>query len=258
MTSYFGTLPYRACFCGAAEEDALLEGNDGPADQLKQLVQECKQGDFSNIDALSSLMTDGSFDVRQYSHQLFAHVCNHKKLSCFENAVAAVEDRTELCRLVVRLGETLSLQAIPLLLSIQDDHADEELDGYVCMALRNILPLPEVSEDTIGSCDAKSLYSSAIEQLNTDLYYYRGQPVFVGDVTKELVQASLIANRENRSIVLVRQPQVLSNFSGVECPVTHGQSVTESDVNAVFDYVEGLAKLPWRRGVKYFYGHVIA
>ncbi|QDT46396.1 hypothetical protein Pan258_04150 [Symmachiella dynata] len=258
MTTRFGIAPYRACsFYGKHGIVESVENGEHTSTKLRDVLEACKQGDFTGVSELASLMKDVSFDIRQYAVQLFAHVCSHQQVECFEGAVEVAEDSSELCRVAIRLGETLSLNAIPILLSMQAEYADEEVTGFVCTALRNILPIDEVTEETIDSCDANGLYATETAALDAKAYYYRGQPVFIGDVAKELIQAALVANREQQGAVLVRQPQMLSHFSGIECPVGNGQLIADDVVGSVYDYVEVLAKMEWHKGVKYFYHHII-
>lgn len=257
METEFGAVPYRACQYGEIDEVTDSLGHSHPHPILLELLRECKRGDFHNASALASLMVDSSYDVRQYSQQLFAHVCNHAMISSFERVFDVVQDAAELCRFAVRLGETLSLQAIPLILGLQTAYDDDDLAGYIWTAVRMIYPLDDLSEERIRSDDIGLLYAPVLERANASHYYYRGRPVIVGDVTKELVEASLIANRSGGSVVLINQPQILSNFSGLQCPIVHGQEISDGDVNAVLTYVEKLAELPWTRGSKYFYKHII-
>ena len=208
------------------------------------------------MEKLVPLIADLSYDVRQYSQQLFASVCNHKQVKYLENALETTTDPSELQRLVVRLGETLSPSAIPVLLSCKEAHDDDELDEYIGTALRIILFPEMVTESSLSQPNGTGL-ARAVEELEPSKYYYRGRPVFAGDVTKELVVAAVVANRERRAVVLVRQAQILSNFSGIECPIKHGQPVSDDDMNKVFSYVDVLAKINWKAGEKYFYRHPI-
>jgi hypothetical protein len=97
------------------------------------------------------------------------------------------------------------------------------------------------------------LIAKAITKFAKPVYCYRGQPIFIGTVTKELVEAAIIANREQRPVSLFQQFYILSTFSGIPCPVQHGQTVSGQDVKAVFHYVKSIAQSGWKRDVKYFY-----
>jgi hypothetical protein len=257
MSSDFGKAPYRACFYGVPQPLAstvLPSANE--AALLRNLLEQFKNGNFSNIDKLRPFLSHSSFDLRQYGHQLFAHVCNHSQVEWFAAAFDRISDLEELHRVVFRLGETLSGNAIPLLCDVVNEYGDDsEVREHICLSMR-ILDAPD-NRDCLDKNELLDLLERKRLQIVPPAYFYRGRPVFLGDVTKELVTAAMIANRERRNVILFRQSQVLSIFSGLASPIQHGQAIFDEDMNRVFDYVEKLSKLTWQVGTKYFYGHAV-
>lgn len=260
MATDFGSIPYHGCYYGEPVPSLPITSGRRPTDEmalLKSILESLKYGDFSASKELIPLLTSESFDVRQYAHQLFAHVCNHEEAEWFERALDRVSDMYELYRLAMRLGETLSPRAVPMLLRVLELVEDDELAGYVSLGLGIILGPGFADESELRQPGARRFCERMVARLEPNTFYYHGLPVFTGDVTKELVTQALIANRERRPLMIVGVARLLSNFSGIQCPVEPGQMVTDEDVRGVFAYVQKLAKMEWDRGPKYFYRHAI-
>jgi hypothetical protein len=257
MTQAFGQVPYRECSYGEPRSGPGVDeiSSDSPDDVvLRAVLESLKVGQFSAVERLKPFITHSSYDLRQYSHQLFAQVCNHTQVAWFLDALETIEFPEETYRLALRLGETLSCNALPVLRRISERHGDDsEVCEYILLAL-NILGNATDVADVAPERDA---IRSALDQMEGTLappqYVYRGRPVFIGDVTKELVTAALIANREKRPAILLQQPTLLSNFTGMLCPVQGGQTVSDTEMEAVFEYVRKIAKKPWMKGTKCFY-----
>jgi hypothetical protein len=248
----FGTNLYkRAWYCDIVETDSSeMKG-------LIRLLSDFKQGRFQEMDHLSALLRSSSDDVRKYALQVFVDVCSHAHVPLLEGALQVSKTLDETRGILLRLGQTLSLEAIPILFEWWRELDDFETDAYVCQSLRTILPLGGVDEYSIRDKDAEALYKEAVSSLDRSSYYYRGRPVFVGDVTKELINACTVAYKERTPCSLGMQPQILSNFSGVKCPVAYGEMISDVSMEQIFSYVKTLAQMSWKKGAKYFFHNEI-
>jgi hypothetical protein len=258
MTKYFGAIPYQACNYG--KNPAYSQSGvhiDPGMEELCGLLDKIREGDFSKLDNVVRYMTHSSYDIRQYSQQLWAHSCRHDQVASFQDCFATVSDSSELFRLVVRIGETLSPRAIKLLMACKDDFDEPELNGYICSALRIIVGANAVDESSFQNMSYLEL-TSKLGSLDEAKYYYKGKPIHIGDITKELIVAAFSANKNGIPIILNRQHVILSNFTGRDCPVNNGQIISDKDVHAIMDYVEGISKGKWNAGFKYFFGRSIA
>ncbi|MCS6123648.1 Imm47 family immunity protein [Shewanella baltica] len=255
----FGNIPYKACFYGAIAESFYGHKSEvEEIEKLRELLCAFKVGEFGNIQQLILMVDSPNRDVRQYCHQLLAHVCNHDQLDGFRRILNIDLEIDEAQRIIVRLGETLSLNAIPIIFDIVDELDDPELYGYASMALHNIFPWDGVDDDDFFVSDKKHSYMRSASELDLQYYYYRGKPIFIGDVAKELINSATVSYKENKPVVLVRQAQILSNFSGVKCPIENAVMVGETKISSVMSYVKTLARSNnWKKGVKYFYGHEV-
>jgi len=147
------------------------------------------------------------------------------------------------------------------------------LDGYLEMALewwddapatfvraavdsvRNLsgLHLDEWDEDV--DLQAWADGARAAVAASGSAYVLDGRPVSAATVGRSAVEWTQRAVERNRPAPW-SDVQVLSTWSGVMGPVTPlDRPATAADVRAVATYVEQVLALPWRDGVKYFYGH---
>jgi hypothetical protein len=257
MTSEFGALPYRACLYGPPANKLTVEL--APADNdiaaLRSLLEQLKRGQFTAVASLGRFLLHPSIDVRQYARQLFAHVCSHVAVAALGDTFRSISDFDEFHRTILRVGETLSTNAFEVLQNLNEEFGDDDDSAEsILLALRILIDPDAIDRLTPNKEEIRELIAKERRKCAKPEYCYRGQPVFVGNVTKELVTSAMVANREKRPIMLFRQFQILSTFTGTPCPVEHGQAVSDKDVMAVFDYVKTVAKFPWRPGVKYFYG----
>jgi hypothetical protein len=255
----FGDIPYRACFYGASSE--CFDGYKSEIEEVEQLrTMLCafKAGDFQSIQQLVLMVDSLDRDVRQYCHQLLAHVCNHDQVDGFRSILEIDLEIDEAQRVIVRLGETLSLNAIPIIFEVIDELDDPELYGFASMALHNIFPWDGIDDEDFFESDKKSSYMSASSELDLQHYYYRGNPVFIGDVAKELITSATVSYKETKPAVLVRQAQILSSFSGVQCPIENSAMVGDLEFDSVLNYVKTVAGIHnWKKGAKYFFGNEI-
>ena len=210
----FGNIPYKACFYGAVTDSfSEYKSEIEDIEKLRALLFAFKAGDFKNINQLVLMVDSPDENVRQYCHQLLAYVCDHKLVDGFRRILNIDLEINEVQRVIVRLGETLSLNAIPIIFDIVDEFDDSELYGFASMALHNIFPWNGIDEDDFFDSDEKYSYMRAASELDLHDYYYRGSTVFIGDVTKELINAATVSYKEGKPVVLFRQAQILSNFS---------------------------------------------
>src|SRR5262249_25011317 len=149
----FGTIPYRPYRYGAVSVDhreqiaANLKGTTDEPRRLKLILEILKKGDFSATELLVPLLTSTSYSVRLYAAGLLADVCRHDQVHHLEKSFWAAEDVNEVFSLIMALGMTFSINAIPLLWQIRKALGEQpELDGLTHHALTSILCLDGIDE----------------------------------------------------------------------------------------------------------------
>jgi hypothetical protein len=229
---------------------AVAEDEDA---RLSVALEILKQGHFSVLGELRPLLSSGSREVRRAASRLFADVCTHGAVQYLFEPLDLAEDPWEERTHMLSLGRTLSLGAIPLLLRYYEEREEPDLADYTVTALKTILSLPGLHEYDLS--DAARLCRQSAAQLDPHVYHFRGKPVFAGDLTKEVIIAAGGSYKERTEFKLSFEPTLLSNFSGIACPVRYGVRVDDDLFRQLADYTKALARMPWVKGAKYFYGH---
>lgn len=263
IASGFGTAPYRWHPYGPVSAEpaekfhALLSDTRDELSRLQLIAELLKQGDWSAIDWLLPLLSSKSADTRLYASQLLADVCSHRHVPHLYIPTQEIQEAGELQKQILFLGKTLSPAAIPVLLKIRSDSADTDLDGYFHTALHTILPVDGVDEYTMDEVGVDNVYARALESIDPAQYYFDGQPVFAGDLTKEIITAAGAAYHDQTEFKLSFEPKILSNFSGIPFPIAFGTVVTDAVFRAIIDYSKEIAAMDWTKGKKYFYGRPV-
>ena len=258
----FGEIPYHGCLYGPISDQEVTTSGNQEIDTLNRLLIEFKNGIFKNIDKLKLMVDSSDEDVRLYCHQLLAHTCNHEEVKFF-NRILDMDglDMYDICRVLSHLGETSSLNAIPIIFEIVDAYDDPDLYVDASFALFHIFPYADDYDDEyeiFENNDLKSDYLKTIKSLNPELYYHNGGPLFLGDITKQLIINTSVSFKEQEPVIITEIRQMLSNNTGIICPIDSSEIINDNHMRKVFDYVKQIASHnKWQAGVKYFYGHQI-
>jgi len=123
---------------------------------------------------------------------------------------------------------TLSLQAIPYLLSLAQIWEGTRLEERLIDACSGLYPLYTDQESILA--EVEPFYRELMGKVSIEDYYYEGIPAFAGDLTKELMQGAAQAKLEQRELRMSIIPSLLSIWSGVECPVEYTSLLDDDTV----------------------------
>jgi len=265
MKNGFGTIPYRGYRYGPVSQEStaqisakLREATAEPR-RLRLILELLKKGDLSARDLLVPMLESPYVDVRMYTAELFAYVCTHDQVNLLKKSLVVAQDLDEVMRVILFIGETLSIRAAQLLWQFRQEMGGEyqEFSGYIYTALTDILCLEGVDEYNLDDPGAWQTFEREVTSLDWTSYYHEGLPVFIGELTKKVIIYTAIARTERTKFALVDEPRVLSNFSGINCPVGYGRQVDDDDLGAVLKYTHRLGGMKWDKGMKYFYGYPV-
>lgn len=263
MTKSFGTSPWSRTFYGPVDSGVsrqMSENDSNEMKHLKMMLERLKRGDFSAREGLVKLITHPTYELRQYATQLFVDVCGHKDVIHLSSIMDLPEERHEVYRVAFRLGDTFTLGAVPLLLKYWEDYEDgldPEFEESIRIALDHILPREVVEKCSLSQQGFNELMAY-VESIDHRPYYYRGKPIFMGDLTKKMVTGAVTSNKEKRPFTAGSIPHYLSSFTGIQCPSRSGEILKDDEVCEILRYVEKVAQLNLEPGVKYFYGHRVS
>src|SRR5262249_52689583 len=195
MRDGVGTIPYSGYRYGPVSSESraqisaeLKEATSEPR-RLRLILELLKKGDLSARDLLVPMLESPYLDVRMYAAELFAYVCTHDQVNLLKRSLVAVEDLDELMRVILFIGETLSIRAAQMLWEFRQEMGGEyqEFSGYIHSALTDILSLDGVDEYSLDEPGARRAFDHEVLSLDPTKYYYEGKPVFIGDLTKKVI-----------------------------------------------------------------------
>src|SRR5262249_37666721 len=186
MRDGFGTVPYRGYRYGPISNESraqisakLSQAVDAPL-RLRLILELLKKGDFSARDLLVPMLESPYLDVRLYAAELFAYVCTHDQANLLKSSLVAVEDLDELMRVILFIGETLSIRGAQLLWEFRKEMGGEyqEFSGYIHSALTDILSLDGVDEYNLDDPAARQAFDREVMSLDPAKYLLRRQAGF--------------------------------------------------------------------------------
>src|SRR6478609_1540667 len=144
-------------------------------------------------------------ETRQYAYSLFASVCVHSETSDLYNSLLRAEAEVEIRRLLLSLGQSLSLSSVRFLLEYRVQIDDEAFDQYISDALATLLGI-DLSDQISDVGETRQQCEALMVGMDYSVYYFEGKPAFVGDVSKELVTYAVVARREEQPFALSYEP----------------------------------------------------
>ena len=262
MNSQNKNLPFTGIWYGkASTENNLIElwrnieSCMEEKEKLWSIIEMLKIGEFSAKKHLTEIIIKTkNKDIKNLSLRVFCSVAKHEDIDQFDNILKNAEEN-EIKMFVLYSIHTLSLEIIPYILALLEDWKGTELEQSMRYSLEMIFPYRKFLGDDCSLDDIGEFYREKITRLDCEKYYFQGEPIFIGTLTKELINYSIIAKKEARALQLTNIPTLLSIFSGIECPVNYSTIIDDKIMGQILNYVKQLASMEWEKGCKYFYGH---
>ncbi|MFK4048903.1 Imm47 family immunity protein [Acinetobacter venetianus] len=224
---------------------------------LSALCFSLKRGDFHKKNELESLILN-SKDIllKRQAIRLYCYVATHDDVGFLRKFLAYAE-HDEVFTFITYAPHTLSYNVIPLLFSLLEEYQDTVLEEDILSSINTIFPFGYEGEK-FNIDELKTIFSSFYYKIDKDGYYYDGELVFIGDLTKKLFPAIVETLQNNQEFLFIEAPTLLSIWSGSKFPVVYGQFLSEREYNLTINYIKEIAKSKWEKGSKYFYGHKVA
>ncbi|MFP7483469.1 Imm47 family immunity protein [Priestia filamentosa] len=227
--------------------------------KLISLIQLFKSGDFSLKPVLINLMNSTeNEEILNLCIHMFCSVCTHEDLRKVENLnflSQVSEDNAYVFASCAR--ETLSLEVVPYLLALLEEWDDTVAEEVIRDSLDHMMDYTENLDWNAPVDEIGSYYMEWMNTLSPTFYYYNGEPVFPGDLTKSLVQRAFAIRGENTPVKMESIPILLSLWSGKKCPLQYKTLIDEEVFRQLMNYIDTLAQRSWERGRKYFYGNSV-
>lgn len=214
-------------------------------------------GDFSMKEKFVDFFLHTS-DWNEYvlGVRLFMAICSHSDLEMITEFLSKCNEK-QLQVFLAFMPESLTVQTIPLLLALSEDWKGTYIEQDIALCIREMLG----SEyDNEVDCNINELGNDFIlfsKENDLSLYYYRGKPYFAGDMTKRIVSMAMYCRSNSKKFLSNQMPSILSNGTGIKCPVYYGMDISNNVVGRLYGYINKVINKQQVRGQKYFYNHLI-
>ncbi len=123
--------------------------------------------------------------------------------------------------------ETLSPEVVPYLLALLEEWDDTVVEEVIRDSLDHMMDYTENFDWNASVDEIGSYYREWMNTLSPTFYYYSGEPVFPGNLTKSLVQRAFAIRGENTPVKMKSVPILLSVWSGKKCPLQYKTVIDE-------------------------------
>ena len=221
---------------------------------MENYIAEFKSGNFQNKNEFVNCLLNCS-DKSEFSKgfETFMAVSTHKDFELLNDFLAAAGE-DHLWVFLAYVKESLSLQAIPYLLALLEMWEDTDIGIRIHQIIMEMIGKycdEEISD--VEACGNEFIEFSKTNDLQK--YYFKGQVVNYGSMTKELITIAMGCMSKNRPFHGVILTEILSNSFGIECPISDREMVTNEKVSQIFEFVKKIAEINPEPGAKYYYGH---
>lgn len=223
---------------------------------MDKYIAEFKNGYFQNKkDFVELFLKSDDRSVLSKGVRTFMAVCTHEDFELLTDFFASYdEDRLQVFLAYVK--ESLSQQAIPYLLALLEVWEDTEPGIRIHQIIMEMMG--KYCDEEIADVEAcGNEFASFSQTHDLQKYYFKGQVINYGGMTKDLITIVMSCRSANRPFYAAVLTEILSNSFGIECPVSSGDMITDEKVAQVFEFVKKIAEINPEAGTKYYFGNKI-
>ncbi|MDE7418251.1 MAG: hypothetical protein K2N44_18430 [Lachnospiraceae bacterium] len=225
--------------------------------KLFQFLENFKNGIFDEKEKFVNFFTNATDrEIYVMGMRIFMSIARHEDISLLEDFLGEC-DEEHLSVFLAFVEESLSCHTIPYLLALLDTWEETEVAQDIADIICDMLQYESMDEEEYDTEELGKAYVQFCNTHDLDKYYYCGNEMFLGDLTKEMMLVTMECKSQNETFYTDQIPSILSNSTGIGCPVSYGVEITDNIVGQVMEYIEKIAKLGQKRGHKYFYNNLI-
>lgn len=239
---------------GEREESFYDESNSIEQNKLLDYLKDFKQGDFSKkLEFIDFFTQTNDSKVYNLGIRIFLCIANHQDFSYIQQFLAECDEK-ELRIFLAFVEESLSYQSIPYLLALMEEWEETDVEEEIAQVIIDMIYDDDVECGIISMVELGNKFIEFSEKNDLNKYYYSGEEFFVGDLTKTLINDAFICKSQNKPFYYSQISSILSNSTGILCPISNRTIIDDKKINELMEYVEKVASLNLERGCKYFYG----
>lgn len=219
-------------------------------------IAEFKSGNFQNKKEFAKCFLN-NYDKQVFISccQTFAAICTHEDFELLNDFFASA-DEEHLQVFLTYVSESLSLQSIPFLLALMEKWEDTEIGIRIHQIIMGMLgKYCDEEKADVEECGREFAEFSKTHDLQQ--YYFKGQVINYGGLTKELIMIAMSCKNANRPFFAGILSEILSNSFGIVCPIKDGEMITGEKIAQIFEFVKKIAAINPKPGTKYYLGKKI-
>lgn len=222
---------------------------------ILSIVEILKAGDLSVKKLLIQLMNSTKDDdILNLCIRGFCDISTHEDLKDSNNLVF-LSNTSDFAAFTFAASapSTLSYEVVPYLLAMLKEWEDTYVEETIKDSLDKILNYSEELNDDAEVDEIGQLFIEYTKDEDRTIYYYEQEPVFPGNLTKQLMERAYISLNTGSEVEMYTIPSLLSIWSGIKCPVEYDMVMNSEEMEKLIGYIDELIKIPWIKGRKYFY-----
>lgn len=216
-----------------------------------------QNGDFSaKREFIDFFLNTSDWNIYVLGVRLFMAICSHtdlERLTMFLNNC----DEEQLRVFLAFIPEALTVQVVPLLLAVYEDWEETYIGQDIARCICEMLGAEYHDDTHYDVNELGNLFISFSKENDLSLYYYRGRVYFAGDITKKIISMAVYCRSKSKNFLGDQMPSILSNGTGIECPVHYNTEINSDTISQLYGYVNTIIQEQQLRGKKYFYNHLI-
>lgn len=230
-----------------------IQYQEDEKDKLISYIRLFQNGDFRRKkEFVEFFLGAASRQIFVLGMRVFMAIAAHKDFKMLEDFFAECEEE----RLKVFLAyvqESMSLQAIPYLLALYGEWDETGLESDIARCICGMLGVKYLEEKLYTEEQLGELYLHFVETHDINKYYYKGELYFAGNLTKKIITIAMQCYNRKSMFYTNQMPSIISNNTGVKCPVSYGKIIDDFKIRELYEYVSEIAQFRQVMGEKYFY-----
>ncbi len=226
-------------------------------EKFMNYLRDFQKGDLSGKRKFVDFFVSASeWNIYVLGMRLFMAICSHSDMEMM-TAFLSECDEKKLRVFIAYIPESLTMQAIPFLLALFEEWEDTSLGQDIARCICEMLGQEYYDENRYTVDELGNLFFSFSKKNDLSMYYYRGQTYFVGEVSKKIITMTAYCRSKAINYLEDQMPSVISNATGIECPVHYGVEISSDSIGQLYAYVKMISKEQQISGKKYFFNHII-
>lgn len=161
--------------------------------------------------------------------RLFMAIANHADFKLLEEFLSGC-DEEQLRVFLAYVSESMSLHSVPYLLALYEEWEDTNVEKDIARCICGMLGKQYYDEEKYDIDQLGEAFIEFAEKHDLNRYYYNGEEFFSGNLTKTIIQVAMNCYERKRVFYTDQIPSILSNSSGIKCPVSYGVTVNDSKI----------------------------